>query len=58
MEKIYVFIVKSLRDCWIFFGDIDKFYYDLGLLFDDDDIFYFVYGIKMICVVKLFVDGF
>ncbi|KAL3455805.1 glycosyl hydrolase/xylanase [Aspergillus heterothallicus] len=56
-EKTYAFTAKSPGDIWTPLASIDKFYYDLGLLIDDDDSFYVAYGTKAIYVARLSPDG-
>jgi len=56
-EKTVVYSAKDPRDTWIQLGSIDKFYYDAGLLFDDDDTPYLAYGTKTIFVAELSADG-
>ena len=56
-EKTYIYTAKAPGDLWTRLASIDKFYYDLGLLIDDDDSFYMAYGTKTIYVALLSSDG-
>ncbi|KAL2788744.1 glycosyl hydrolase [Aspergillus keveii] len=56
-DKTYVYTTKSPTDIWTAHPPIERFYYDLGLLIDDDDTMYIAYGIKTIEVAQLSLDG-
>ncbi|KAH8896055.1 Arabinanase/levansucrase/invertase [Thozetella sp. PMI_491] len=56
-QRTYIYTAKDPRDVWTALSPIDKFYYDLGLLIDEDDTFYLAYGTKTICVARLSADG-
>lgn len=56
-ESTQVYTAKSPTGTWLRQTPIDKFYYDLGLLIDDDDTMYLAYGTKTICVAQLTPDG-
>lgn len=56
-EKTFIFTAKRPEDTWTMLASIDKFYYDLGLLIDEDDTFYLAYGTKTIYVAQLSSDG-
>ena len=53
----YIFTAKNPRETWTAKPPIEKFYYDLGLLIDEDDTFYLAYGTKTIHLAKLSADG-
>lgn len=56
-ERTFIYTAKDPKDVWTPLPPIDKFYYDLGLLIDEDDTFYLAYGTKTIYVAKLSADG-
>jgi beta-xylosidase len=56
-EKTFIFTAKDPKNTWTKLASIDKFYYDLGLLIDEDDSFYLAYGTKNIYVAELNSDG-
>ncbi|KAK2686796.1 hypothetical protein QWA68_014960 [Fusarium oxysporum] len=56
-DKTFIYTAKNPSDVWTLLGSIDKFYYDLGLLIDEDDTFYLAYGTKCIQVSRLSSDG-
>lgn len=56
-ERTYIYTAKDPRGVWTPLPPIDKFYYDLGLLVDEDDTLYLAYGTKTISVAKLSADG-
>ncbi|KAL3462517.1 glycosyl hydrolase [Aspergillus heterothallicus] len=56
-DKTYVYTAKSPGDVWTAHPPIERFYYDLGLLIDDDDTMYIAHGTKTIQVAQLSPDG-
>lgn len=56
-DKTYVSTAKSPSDVWTVHPPIERFYYDLGLLIDDDDTMYIAYGTKTVEVAQLSSDG-
>lgn len=56
-ERTYIYTAKDPSDVWTPLPPIDKFFYDLGLLIDEDDTMYLAYGTKTICVSQLNADG-
>lgn len=57
-DKTYIYTAKSPGDVWTAHPPIERFYYDLGLLIDDDDdTMYIAYGTKTIEVAQLSPDG-
>ncbi|KAH6661441.1 glycosyl hydrolase [Plectosphaerella plurivora] len=57
-DSTYIFTSKSPRDdVWTAHPPIDRFYYDLGLLIDDDDTMYIAHGTGTIQVAQLSSDG-
>jgi beta-xylosidase len=56
-DKTYVYTAKSPGDVWTVHPPIERFYYDLGLLIDDDDTMYIAHGTKTIQVSQLSPDG-
>ncbi|KAF5265545.1 hypothetical protein FOXYS1_3641 [Fusarium oxysporum] len=56
-DKTFVYTARRPSDRWTLLAFIDKFYYDLGLLIDEDDTFYLAYGTKAIQVARLSPDG-
>lgn len=56
-SKTYVYTSPDPAGPWTKAGTIDTCYYDVGLLFDDDDTPYVAYGNTMISVAQLSADG-
>ncbi|KAL5334615.1 glycosyl hydrolase [Aspergillus crustosus] len=56
-DETYVYTATSPDGVWTAHPPIDRFYYDLGLLVDDDDAMYIAYGTKTIEVAQLSADG-
>jgi len=56
-DKTFVYTARDPSDRRALLKSIDKFYYDLGLLIDEDDTFYLAYGTKAIHVARLSPDG-
>ncbi|RDW76318.1 putative xylosidase/glycosyl hydrolase [Aspergillus mulundensis] len=56
-DKTYIYTAKSPSDAWTAHPPIERFYYDLGLLIDDNDTMYIAYGTKTIEVAQLSPDG-
>ncbi|KAL0943525.1 ricin b lectin [Colletotrichum truncatum] len=56
-DKTYVYTAKDPAERWTAHPPIERFYYDLGLLIDDDDTLYMAYGTKSIEVAQLSADG-
>lgn len=56
-ERTFIYTAKDPSDTWTPLPPINKFFYDLGLLIDEDDTMYLAYGTKTICVSQLSADG-
>lgn len=56
-DKTYMYTAENPSDTWTIKPPLEKFYYDLGLLIDDDDTLYLAYGTKTIEVAQLSKDG-
>ncbi|KAL1866666.1 hypothetical protein VTK73DRAFT_4569 [Phialemonium thermophilum] len=57
-NQTYVFTAQDPAGVWTAHPPIDNFYYDAGLLIDDDDdTFYVAYGTKTMRVARLSADG-
>lgn len=56
-DETHVYTAKDPSDVWTAHRPLRKFYYDLGLLIDDDDTLYLAYGTKTIEVAQLSPDG-
>ncbi|KAL4864364.1 hypothetical protein BDV12DRAFT_201231 [Aspergillus spectabilis] len=56
-DKTYIYTARNPGDVWTEHPPIERFYYDLGLLIDDDDVMYIAHGTGTIQVVKLDADG-
>jgi beta-xylosidase len=56
-DKTYVWTAKDPGRVWTERGAIERFYYDLGLLVDDDDTMYIAHGTKTIHVARLDGEG-
>ncbi|KAJ0415302.1 glycosyl hydrolase [Aspergillus carlsbadensis] len=56
-DKTYVYTAKDPGGVWSERGAIERFYYDLGLLVDDDDTMYIAHGTKTIQVARLDDEG-
>lgn len=57
-DETYIWTAKSPGDIWTAHPPIERFYYDLGLLIDDEDTMYIAHGTKTIEVAQLSPDGF
>jgi beta-xylosidase len=55
-NKTYIYTASSPQGPWTKSGMINTCYYDCGLLIDDDDIMYAVYGRQNIYVAQLSAD--
>ncbi|KAL3440137.1 hypothetical protein BJX65DRAFT_315082 [Aspergillus insuetus] len=55
-DKTYIYTAKSPGDVWTAHSPIRMFYYDLGILIDDDDTIYIAHGMKTIQVAKVGYD--
>lgn len=56
-ERTYAYTAEDPKGPWTALSPINKFYYDLGLLIDEDDTMYLAYGTKTIYVSQLSTDG-
>jgi beta-xylosidase len=56
-DQTYIYTAEAPGSVWTAHPPIERFYYDLGLLIDDDDIMYIAYGTKTIEVAQLSADG-
>ncbi|KAH7141906.1 glycosyl hydrolase [Dactylonectria macrodidyma] len=56
-DQSYIFTAKNPEGSWSSHPPIENFYYDAGLLIDEDDSFYVAYGTKTIRVAQLSADG-
>ncbi|KAJ3547435.1 hypothetical protein NM208_g1513 [Fusarium decemcellulare] len=56
-DQTFIYTAKDPGDLWTAHPPIDSFYYDAGLLIDEDDAFYIAYGTKTIHVAQLSADG-
>ncbi|KAL3473287.1 glycosyl hydrolase [Aspergillus californicus] len=56
-DKTYVYTAASPGGVWTAHPAIERFYYDLGLLIDDDDTMYIAYGTRTVEVAQLSPDG-
>lgn len=56
-ERTFIYTAKNPSDVWTPLPPINKFFYDLGLLIDEDDTMYLAYGTKIIWVSRLSKDG-
>ncbi|KKA29859.1 hypothetical protein TD95_000414 [Thielaviopsis punctulata] len=56
-SKTYVYTSSNVASGWELSSTINTCYYDCGLLIDDDDSMYVVYGSKTISIAKLSADG-
>ena len=56
-DKTQIFTAKDPEGEWTGHPPIDNFYYDGGLLIDEDDTLYVAYGTKTIHVAQLSDDG-
>ncbi|KAL4981684.1 glycosyl hydrolase [Aspergillus falconensis] len=56
-DKTYIYTSRDPEDVWTEHSPIGRFYYDPGLLIDDDDNMYIAHGTKTIEVAKLESDG-
>lgn len=56
-DKTYISTAKDPGGAWTAHPPIESFYYDLGLLIDDDDAMYIAYGTRNIEVAMLALDG-
>lgn len=55
--KTHIYTASNPEGPWTHHTPIDKCYYDLGLLVDDDDTMYIAYGAVDIHVAELSTDG-
>lgn len=56
-NQTYIFTASDPEGPWTGHTPIDNFYYDCGLLIDEDDTMYVAYGTKTIRVAQLSADG-
>jgi beta-xylosidase len=56
-DNTYVWTARNPAGVWSERGAIERFYYDLGLLVDDDDTMYIAHGTKTIQVARLDDEG-
>ncbi|RGP71217.1 glycosyl hydrolase family 43 [Fusarium longipes] len=56
-KRTSIYTAKDPRETWTPLPAMDKFFYDLGLLINEDDTFYLAYGTKIISVATLTADG-
>ncbi|CAH0020015.1 unnamed protein product [Clonostachys rhizophaga] len=56
-NQTYLYTAKNPGDTWTPHPPLNKIYYDVGLLIDDDDTLYLAYGAKSIEVAQLSADG-
>ncbi|KAF2621075.1 glycoside hydrolase family 43 protein [Macroventuria anomochaeta] len=56
-NSTYIWTAASPSDVWTAHSPIQRFYYDLGLLIDDDDTMYIAHGTRTIQVAQLSPDG-
>ncbi|KAI6785503.1 putative beta-xylosidase-like protein [Emericellopsis cladophorae] len=56
-SKTYVYTATDPAGEWTLAGSLDKCYYDLGVLVDDNDTMYLAYGAYTIGVAQLSDDG-
>jgi hypothetical protein len=56
-DKTYIWTPADPGGAWSERGAIERFYYDLGLLVDDDDTMYIAHGTKTIHVARLDGEG-
>ena len=55
--KTHIYTAPAVTGPWKLSSTLNKCYYDCGLLIDDDDLMYVVYGIKDINIAQLSSDG-
>ncbi|KAH0437785.1 glycosyl hydrolase family 43 [Colletotrichum camelliae] len=56
-SKTYIYTASNPAGPWTRAGTIDKCYYDVGLMFDDNDTPYVAYGNTAISVAQLSANG-
>lgn len=56
-NETFIYTAKNPSGPWIAHPPIEHYYYDCGVLIDEDDSFYMAYGTKTIHVAKLSADG-
>lgn len=56
-DKTYIFTAMNPGGTWTAHPPIDNFYYDCGLLIDENEAFYVAHGTKTIYVAQLTADG-
>ncbi|KAL3296340.1 xylosidase/glycosyl hydrolase [Colletotrichum asianum] len=56
-SKTYIYTASNPAGPWTRAGTIDNCYYDVGLMFDDNDTPYVAYGNTAISVAQLSADG-
>lgn len=56
-SKTYIYTASNPAGPWTRAGTINNCYYDVGLMFDDDDTPYVAYGNTAISVAQLSADG-
>ena len=55
--RTYIYTAPAVTGPWTLKSTLNKCYYDCGLLIDDDDLMYVVYGNKNISIAQLSSDG-
>ncbi|KAJ4215885.1 hypothetical protein NW759_009743 [Fusarium solani] len=56
-NETFIYTAKNPSGPWTAHPPIEHYYYDCGVLIDEDDSFYMAYGTKTIHVAKLSADG-
>ncbi|KAL4789333.1 putative xylosidase/glycosyl hydrolase [Aspergillus venezuelensis] len=56
-DQTFLYTAKNAEGLWTEHPPIDHYYYDAGLLIDDDDTMYIAHGNKTIQVAQLTPDG-
>lgn len=56
-NETFIYTAKNPGGPWTAHPPIEHYYYDCGVLIDEDDSFYMAYGTKTIHVAKLSSDG-
>ncbi|KAM0421015.1 hypothetical protein ACHAPT_011258 [Fusarium lateritium] len=56
-NETYIYTARNPEGPWTAHPPIQNYYYDCGVLIDEDDAFYMAYGTKTIYVAQLSADG-
>ncbi|KAM5341284.1 hypothetical protein ACJ41O_014315 [Fusarium nematophilum] len=56
-NETFIYTAKNPGGPWTAHPPIEHYYYDCGVLIDENDAFYMAYGTKTIHVAKLSADG-